>query len=302
MLISLSRTYSLALLLMTSSAVAVPKYYADFANDHGIDEDKLYAVLLAESGMNNEFGHYLPWPWSVTVNGRFYQFKTRQELYRYLKSYKDKPAVTYGIAGRPLIKQASPQLWDSLSVESNLAFAVQRLKQLDCHSLVNCVADYRQFGRNKTRLSIKPSNPAKQRSPSVSAPQNIAQIVATVSQQTGVEAALIHAIIARESAYKIKAKSHAGAMGLMQLMPGTARYLGLKPSQFYSPYDNVLAGARYIKEQLTNFDGNLDLALAAYNAGPGAVRKYGGIPPYKETQKYVPIVKSYYQYFKQELG
>lgn len=90
-------------------------------------------------------------------------------------------------------------------------------------------------------------------------------------------------LVQQESAWKHKARSHKGAIGLAQLMPGTARYLGVNPRD---PKQNLEGGAKYLREQYETF-GSWRLALAAYNAGPGAVQKHGGVPPYRETRNYV---------------
>jgi len=109
-------------------------------------------------------------------------------------------------------------------------------------------------------------------------------LVRAAADRFGLSADVIDAVIRAESGYDPGCTSSAGAMGLMQLMPGTARALGVTDA--YDPAQNILGGTRYLRAQLDRF-GDLSLALAAYNAGPGAVSRYDGIPPYRETQTYV---------------
>jgi soluble lytic murein transglycosylase-like protein len=111
--------------------------------------------------------------------------------------------------------------------------------------------------------------------------------VAELAARFDLSPALIEALVWQESRWRADAVSHAGARGLAQLMPGTARDLGVDPDD---PFANLEGGARYLREQLDRFDGNLEKALAAYNAGPGRVIRAGGIPRIRETQLYVAAI------------
>ena len=107
-----------------------------------------------------------------------------------------------------------------------------------------------------------------------------------------VDPALLDALVSQESGYSTTARSRVGAMGLTQLMPETARALGV--SNAFDPAANLDAGARYLRQQLDRFGGNIELALAAFNAGPAAVEKVGAVPPYRETQNYVKSIMGRY--------
>ena len=144
---------------------------------------------------------------------------------------------------------------------------------------------------------------------------NIEQLIIRVAQEThgltGVSQAgltvvqwrcLLQALIWQESRFTIGARSPVGAFGLTQIMPGTAGDLGINPEYYDSPYLQVEGGARYLSQMLRMFDGNIIHALAAYNAGPGNVQTYGGVPPFKETQHYVQVIPAKYNYYLTRVG
>lgn len=134
-----------------------------------------------------------------------------------------------------------------------------------------------------------PSNINISRRPSKT---EILGIINEVSNKYDVDPKLIEALVKQESGFNPSAKSKAGALGLMQLMPSTAKGLGVT-----DPMDarqNIEGGVKYVKSMLDRFNGNIILALAAYNAGPNAVKKYDGVPPYKETQNYVRSILANY--------
>jgi soluble lytic murein transglycosylase-like protein len=122
--------------------------------------------------------------------------------------------------------------------------------------------------------------------------QDIDLVITRTGRDLGVDPRLLHAVIWQESKYKTDAESHAGAQGLMQLMPATAKRFGCEDRNDVEA--NVKAGTKYLRWLLKRFDGNVTLALAAYNAGEGNVDKHEGVPPFDETQKYVRIITGRY--------
>lgn len=125
---------------------------------------------------------------------------------------------------------------------------------------------------------------------------SIGDIIRHYASQFRLEEALVRAVIKVESDYDPRAVSSRGAQGMMQLIPETAREMRVRNP--FDPEDNIRGGSRYLRQMLDLFSGNLELALAAYNAGPGAVRRHGGVPPFPETINYVDRVKQYLNFYR----
>jgi soluble lytic murein transglycosylase-like protein len=146
--------------------------------------------------------------------------------------------------------------------------------------------DFARLLAEAKQTTATPSGGASSSSSSSSPSHRYDDIIKRVAAKYGVDEDLVHAVIQAESDYDPKCRSSAGAMGLMQIMPETAKDYGVNP---WDPAQNIEGGVRELREKLNRW-GDVDLALAAYNAGSGAVQRYHGIPPYRETQTYVKRV------------
>ena len=132
--------------------------------------------------------------------------------------------------------------------------------------------------------------------PTETSRNEINELIDKYAEKNGLDSDFVKAVVKQESGFNPNATSKCGAMGLMQLMPATAEGLGV--TNAYDAEQNIMGGTKYLKGLMDRFDNNKSLALAAYNAGPNAVKKYGGIPPYMETQNYVKNVLSSYDKMK----
>jgi soluble lytic murein transglycosylase-like protein len=183
-----------------------------------------------------------------------------------------------------VLVNAKPANAGVYQLEENGSF--QRIDQQIAPTADNVQRAYTKRAAVRTRAkprarSIEPAAKLAARA------QYFAPIVNQAAQAYGLSPALVHAVAHTESRYNQNALSHANAIGIMQLMPGTARDLGVNP---HDPVQNIYGGAAYLRLMLNQFNGNLIYALAAYNAGPGAVVRAGGVPPYQETTRYVASV------------
>lgn len=140
--------------------------------------------------------------------------------------------------------------------------------------------------------NLEPENDATSVNTTYANKSQLINMINQVAQKHGVDEKLVQALIKQESGFNPNAKSKVGAIGLMQLMPSTAKAMGVKNP--YNATQNVEGGVKYLKSMLNKYNGNIILALAAYNAGPGAVDKYSGVPPYKETENYVKNILANY--------
>lgn len=157
---------------------------------------------------------------------------------------------------------------------------------------MSLVRPHRIKGANNVKTFVPNEHPTI--NPSHSSIQRLKKyedVIKKAAREHGVDEKLIKSIILTESAAKEDALSKAKAKGLMQLMDGTARDMGVR--NVWNPAENIYGGTKYISKMISKYDGNLELALAAYNAGPGNVDKHGGIPPFEETKNYVTRVMGY---------
>ena len=162
------------------------------------------------------------------------------------------------------------------------ATGVIELREAD---VAECVRDDRPVAMAAARMEAVEQKTPVQKHPRV--------LIDEAAERYGLPSALLHSVARTESDYSTTAVSHKGAIGVMQLMPGTATQLNADPTD---PAQNIDAGARHLRDLLVQYNGATFKALAAYNAGPGAVQKYGGIPPYSETRNYVErVVSGYYR-------
>lgn len=288
-------TYSVS--ANAASGTPVPRYFNEVAHLTPTQSRQLFALALYNS--RQRVGSYwIAWPWTVypsNHHGKAVRLRNQLELIRYLHAAPETPFGLYALTRDDFVKHGYDR--------SDLLLLTQPQTQL------NVVAKHFDGANNQWLLAIaeqfniaKPK-PKRNRQLQKRLPvsRNLDDLITLNAKRYGVPKALIKAVIRAESAFNPKAVSSAGARGLMQVMPGTAREMGVNPDRLFEPAVAIDAGTRYLAQQLKTFR-SIKLAAAAYNAGPGAVRKYGNqVPPYRETQTYVRRVTRFHRhYLRQE--
>jgi len=211
-----------------------------------------------------------------------------------------------GFGGDIMGSMFDTELAGQISKGSPLGIAEKMYQKLTGESLkkaaTNGAASYTGHAQTKALPQRHQAKVSPQKTvPSQSMEKRIGQyqhLIDTSAQKNGVDSTLIKAVIATESAGHVYAQSSQDAKGLMQLIDSTASDMGVK--NVWNPKENIEGGAKYLRKMLDTFDGNVELAVASYNAGPGTVQKHGGIPPIKETKEYVNRVMKYWNYFQQQ--
>ncbi|MEL6959704.1 MAG: lytic transglycosylase domain-containing protein [Pseudomonadota bacterium] len=189
--------------------------------------------------------------------------------------------VTVLIAISALIGSSIPAVAQDLSTRNRTTLFASQLDVLDGRAASQYANSVRL---QPPRVEVPSANASPQYTGSYRG--QFLEMAKSAARRNNIPEDLFLRLVQQESAWNPNAVSHAGALGLAQLMPATARYLRVNPND---PYQNLDGGARYLREQYDTF-GSWRLALAAYNAGPGAVEQYGGVPPYRETQNYVRVI------------
>ena len=263
--------------LALAAAAEIPPVYRLAATRHGLSADGLYALALRASGRQSPYAPVpTPWPWTVRACAgarceRVYP-ETREAMATVLAAGQR--------AGLTLYVGPLALRWDPDQLPLHTATQPRVTLQEAARQLAGAL-------RAPPRGSPTPAIAAARRS-GASARAPWGALIDRVAAEENLPAALVHAVVAVESGYDPRAVSPKGAVGLMQLMPATAERFGVPRAARAEPEPNPRAGARYLGWLLNTFHGDLELALAGYNAGEGAVQKYGNqVPPYRETQQYV---------------
>ena len=279
---------------------AVPLTYRRIAYKHRLDPRALYQVALQTSGRAGAYNpNPLPWPWTLTICAgatcQILYLPDRATLYEVAQAALAQDLTLHlGPVGYTYRQDDVLPLWTatdpkvSLNAWAQAAATAQRAPVSAARDRLTSPGS-----RHAARSALSPTSaasPAPLRGHARA--KRYTPLINRISREEGVNPALIHAVVTVESNYHPGALSHAGAEGLMQLMPATAERFGLAATERTDPAKNLRAGIRYLKFLHRYFQGDIALMLAGYNAGEGAVEKYNRtVPPYPETQAYVKKVQ-----------